>query len=88
MSTKRSRWPAPRIPQCPDGRVDKERGLVPGNWNAICGDRSAWVPGKEAGSLATGLDLAGRLTFPITALRCPRRGLLRSSAFRPKHRHG
>lgn len=88
MRTTRSRYPSPRIPQCPDCKVDMAPGLIPDDWNALYTDRSSWVPGRPDDSLLTGLKLSGRLVFPISAFRCPKCGLLRSYAFRPSQRHG
>lgn len=88
MSPTRSRYPSPKVPQCPDCKVDMEPGLIPDNWNAIYTDQSSWVQGKPEDRMLTGLKLSGRPVFPITAFRCSKCGLLRSYAFKPSQRHG
>lgn len=90
MSTERtrSRYPAPRIPECPDCKCPMEPGIVPDSWNAILSDRTVWVQGTSKDSVRCGLDLAGKLAFPIVSFRCGNCGLLREYAFRPTQRLG
>ncbi|MBL7938179.1 MAG: hypothetical protein JNL43_02365 [Flavobacteriales bacterium] len=88
MKTARSRYPAPKTPQCPDCKVDMEPGIIPDTWNALVSDRSAWISGIPGDNLLTGLKLTGKLMFPIVSFRCGKCGLLREYAFRPTERHG
>lgn len=65
-----------------------EPGGVPDSWNAILSDRTVWVQGIPKDTVWRGLDLAGKLAFPIVSFRCGQCGLLREYAFRPTERLG
>lgn len=83
-----SRYPLPAVPKCPDCGIDMTPGFMPDDLNMLESNQSVWVGGQPEESLARGVKLRGKLSFPITAFRCGQCGLLRLYAFRPSHRNG
>ena len=88
MSDRRTRYPAAKQPNCPDCGIAMETGFIPDTSNAFIHEASSWVSGEAKEAFWNGLDLKGRLAFPIRSYRCSRCGLLREYAFTPSFRHG